>query len=524
MEQEIVIYIMLILIGALLSLGLCVYAGFRLRHAPGGIYYILMTFMASVFGFAYLFELTSPSLEQIAFWLRIEYIPLPFIPVFALLMSLAYVGRKLKSWVYYVLFLIPMSTTIIQATNEEHHLYYTSMKLRADAPFPIVQLEHGPYFHVHSIFLYGCMAASVVVLLLELRKVSNRFRLQILLMVAGLSIPVFAGFLYIGGSSPYGIDLGPVYLSVSFVVQSIALLRYQMFDAVPIARDLVFENMKEGILVLNERDVVTDYNASMPDVIPALTPLAVGQPIHQLVAGEERLAEIFRQARECDYEILRDGGKLHYHIRFYPVQRKKGSAAGTIISFVNMTDRIELERRLMYLASTDDLTQLLNRATLLKRSEQAMHELSCQGGELSVVMFDIDKFKQVNDTYGHGAGDTALQYAAAAARDVLRDKGFAGRYGGDEFILCMPNACRQEAAELAERIRRKVAEARLTEGSSQIRITSSFGVASVRVGTGDYSQLMHALIQQADLALYAAKKMGRNCVQVYGEMTSADVM
>ncbi|CAM4289530.1 histidine kinase N-terminal 7TM domain-containing diguanylate cyclase [Paenibacillus tarimensis] len=523
MEQELIIYILLILTGALLSLGLCIYAGVRLRYAPGGIYYILMTFMASAFGLAYLFELTSPTLEQIAFWLRIEYIPLPFIPVFALLMSLAYAGRKLKGWVNCVLLLIPMSTTIIQITNDEHHLYYTSMKLRADAPFPIVQLEHGPYFHVHSVFLYGCMAASVIVLLLELRKVSSRFRVELLLMVAGLTIPVFAAFFYIGGSSPYGIDLGPVYLSVSFVLQSIALLRYQMFNAVPIARDLVFENMREGVLVLNERGEVTDYNAAMPDVIPALTPLAVGQSIHRLSAGEEQLAEIFRQSRESDYEVIREGAKLHYHIRFYPIQQKSGRS-GTIVSFVNMTDRIQIEARLKYLASTDNLTQLLNRAALLDQSEHAIQELSGQNGELAVIMFDIDTFKQVNDTYGHGAGDTALQLAAAAARDVIGGRGIAGRYGGDEFILCIPNACKREAAELAEQIRRKVAEARPTLGSRQIHITSSFGVASARVGRGDDSQLMHALIQQADTALYTAKKMGRNCVQVYEDKTGAEVL
>ncbi|WP_046212489.1 histidine kinase N-terminal 7TM domain-containing diguanylate cyclase [Paenibacillus wulumuqiensis] len=517
MEQELLTYILIIIGGGALSLCLCIYALFRFRQAPGGRYYIVTTFLASVFNFAYLFELTSPTLEQTWFWLRMEYIPLPFIPAFTLLMCCDYVGQKLHRWVYYVLFLIPLATILMQHTNEYHHLYYSAMSLSTDTPFPVTRLVHGPYFYVHSVYLYGCLALSILILLLQMRRVRWRFRMQILTMVAGLIAPVVASFFYVGGKSPYGIDLGPFFISVSFIFHSIALLRYQMFDVAPIARDIVFESMEDGVVVLNENGVLVDYNNAMTDLLEGLDSRAIGMPLMSLLDSYPVLREVLVRGQECDYECERRAVKTYFRIRFAPVRDRKGTPVGRIIIFANITEQAQLEEQLKHLANTDGLTQLLNKTALMQRSEQVIEGLSRQdGGPVAVIMFDIDQFKQVNDTYGHEAGDIALMHLAATAREILNEQDIAGRYGGDEFIICMPGASVTEAYELAELIRSRIAGSELLVDGETMRISSSFGVASVQVTPGDRETSVQQLIRQADQALYAAKRMGRNCVQVYG--------
>ncbi|MFE8699898.1 histidine kinase N-terminal 7TM domain-containing protein [Cytobacillus sp. FJAT-54145] len=182
MNQEIIGYVFATFLGGILSLILCIYALITIKKTPGGRFYILATFFSSFFTFSYGFELLSKDLEQIKFWLRMEYIALPLIPVFILFMCLSYVGKKINRYLRIFLYVLPITTTLMQITNEYHHLYYSSVSLRGDSLNPIVELEGGLWFIVHSIFLYAIIAASIVVLLLEIKKVTTKFRKQILWM------------------------------------------------------------------------------------------------------------------------------------------------------------------------------------------------------------------------------------------------------------------------------------------------------------------------------------------------------
>lgn len=516
MPYELLIYILVVMIAGVLSSILCVYALLRLKDAPGAKPYILVTLFSAIFTFSYAYELSSRSLEEMVFWLSAEYLVLPFIPVFILLMCLEYVGHKLKQRMYYILFTIPILTLFMHGTNEYHHLYYTSLELNADSPFPILKLEHGPWFYVHSIFLFLCLMMSIIVLLMDLKKTKVfRFRMQIILMVAGISLPIIANYFYINELSPYGIDLGPVSMSISLIFHGAALLSYQMFNVTPVARDTVFENMKDGVIVLNQKGIIVDYNQAMMDVIPTLNPQYIGKTIVDVAGGKGQLAEIFLYEKECDYEMCIDGGKTFYHIRFSDVVNKNKSGIGKIITFVDVTERVELQQKLKTLASVDGLTQVYNRTFFTRESERIIESLIRSGGNVSIMMFDIDHFKNVNDTFGHEAGDRVLIHVANLAKESLRPIDIIGRYGGEEFIICLPNTTLLEANEMAHSIRLKIAESPIRFEDNEVRVTSSFGISSAQMITGDYHQLLQKLMREADHALYTAKRNGRNDVVVY---------
>ncbi|MFC4322216.1 histidine kinase N-terminal 7TM domain-containing diguanylate cyclase [Litchfieldia salsa] len=515
MEHELLKYIIIVVIAGILSSSLSIYALVKLKDAPGAKYYILVTFLSAIFTFSYSFELASISLESIKFWLRVEYLALPFIPTFLLLMCYEYVGQKLPLRVYYSLFVIPIITIFMHSTNDLHHLYYTSVILRSDTPFPIVTFEYGPWFYVHSIYVFLCFMISIIVLLMQMKNSLFRFRMQILLMVTGLVVPIIASHFYLEGSSPYGIDLGPVFMSVSFLLHGSALLSFQMFNVAPIAREKVFENMQGGVIVLNQKGKLVDYNHAILNVIPTLNRNSIGKTIsHLLENNHQQLAEFIEQQKECDYEHRIAGEhSQHFQIRYTPIWNKNNQQQiGQIITFINITERVNMHERLEYLASIDGLTQVYNRTFFMQKAEGIFNNLHTRG---ACIMFDIDHFKIVNDTYGHEAGDQVLTSLASLVKKSLRTTDILGRYGGEEFIIFLPDTLLSEAIDLANTLKMKISEASILIGDKEISVTSSFGISTMIKSGSDQHQSLNILMRQADQALYEAKRSGRNCVQGY---------
>lgn len=156
---------------------------------------------------------------------------------------------------------------------------------------------------------------------------------------------------------------------------------------------------------------------------------------------------------------------------------------------------------------TDSLTGLPNRRGFLEASDGALARSRRSGRPLSVVLSDLDHFKRVNDTLGHAAGDTALKAVAEAIRSSLRAQDLAARWGGEEFILLLPDTGGEGAAHVAEATRAAIADLPIEHDGSRIQVTLSLGVAEHQRGRN-----LEETIAQADAALYQAKQEGRNRV------------
>ncbi len=169
----------------------------------------------------------------------------------------------------------------------------------------------------------------------------------------------------------------------------------------------------------------------------------------------------------------------------------------------------------------DELTGIYNRRFLLNYFRYKIPWDSLESHPVSLLMMDLDHFKQVNDNYGHEAGDQVLIWVASLIKEVSGDEGLAIRYAGDEFIILMPQADKEEALQVAEQLIQRLHDepVRLPEIDDQLPITMSIGVASA---PGD-AQTGKALIQKADTALYYAKKTGRDRLANAGQIALEDV-
>lgn len=161
------------------------------------------------------------------------------------------------------------------------------------------------------------------------------------------------------------------------------------------------------------------------------------------------------------------------------------------------------------LSATDELTQTYNRRHLLQRMKEEISEAVRYGRPVSFIMFDIDHFKQINDTRGHLAGDDVLRQLSALTRSNIRQEDILARYGGEEFGILLPTTPAETAAHTAERLRQMVEANVFTSGEAAFHVTISIGVAGF---PADPIESNEELIEVADKRLYAAKFTGRNKV------------
>lgn len=180
--------------------------------------------------------------------------------------------------------------------------------------------------------------------------------------------------------------------------------------------------------------------------------------------------------------------------------------------------REELEHQ----ARVDSLTGLFNRGHFLDLAEHEVSRIARYGGSVSLVMFDIDFFKQVNDTHGHSQGDRVLRDVGEICRRTFREVDLAGRLGGEEFVILMPQTDSKRASEAAERLRQAIAAQSYRSATQEsFRVTASFGVVTIDGATcrEDRSASVDRLLSRADAAMYQAKHGGRNRVCVSGEFS-----
>ena len=170
---------------------------------------------------------------------------------------------------------------------------------------------------------------------------------------------------------------------------------------------------------------------------------------------------------------------------------------------------IEANKKLQYIATHDELTKVFNRSAIFDFLENEILRLKRNKSILLAMMYDIDHFKNINDTYGHQFGDFVLYQVIQFIKQIVREVDLIGRYGGDEFLILLPETEMKKGSEIANRIFKKINKEKFKYNDVAVKISISIGVSEYRE-----DETMDEFIARVDNALYDAKNSGRNCVKI----------
>lgn len=382
-------------------------------------------------------------------------------------------------------------------------------------------------------YAWGFWVHAVVTLVLSVRPVvrlvDGRGQLPVNTVVARVWVTA-AWLLPAGGFvvstfvwGPAGPSLAPAFLLVPIGLLGSAVVGEGLVDRVPLGRGEVFENMSGAVFVTDNLGRVIDANAAARDLARDMDGVedVTG---HTLRSAAPHVAEILERGGEVDLPGV--NGDRILSILTSPIVDSRATSVGrcAIVRDVteSATQRRELERVRDALADQvavseklrlelgaqvvhDSATGAYNRRYLAEALPGIVESCVAQDVALSIVVFDIDDFKVINDSHGHVAGDRVIEAVAITLRDMAK-MGTVVRYGGDEFLALLPGVSGDDALKIAEAMRAACADLSVQTRNGEVQVTVSAGVSTLVGGNIDADELLEV----ADRALYRAKAGGRN--------------
>jgi PAS domain S-box-containing protein len=304
-----------------------------------------------IWALSYGFELSSTTLEQMLFWINVEYLGIAFMPAFWLLFIVKFTGRDkwLSTRNFIWIIIIPLITLMMVWTNQFHHLHYKSVSVDNSGSFPLLKIETGPWYLIHTIYFYILLAWGVWLLLNKYRKSDTVFKRQNLIILLAAFIPWFANLAYLFGFRPMGhIDSTPFAFVLTVLMLSIGLVRFRLLDIIPIAREKVLEAMKEGLIVTDNLDRIIDLNREIKKILSISGENLIGKNIDFVFPNQPELFEyIFgRKDGRIKIELQRNGYPVFLEVSITALFEDENSFNGLIILTRDITGQVEIENQL----------------------------------------------------------------------------------------------------------------------------------------------------------------------------------
>lgn len=515
MDAQLTIYVTLVSTSGVLNLFLSIY-GYLKRHQYPNIatFFVLNTVATAIYCFGYAFSLTATTLEQLRFWNVVQYVGMPFAPPLGLLFVMQYLGISISRNKIIALLVIPALSLLADATNNYHHLLYRVYEIDPVLGAPYLYKEYGIWFVVHGIFMFSCMLIAFILLLSRWKETASAYKPQLLVLMGGQLIPMVTAFLFLVGVAPEGIDTVPIVIWIASAMFLWSVHSSRMLSILPIAKEKIFNNINDGVIVLDESCRLIEFNHACGRMLPTLERSMYGQHIEKLwqkLFAEPFPASFHQEDVLQDMHITLNGKAYIYQMRTSSFQQDR-HRNGLLIILTDITELKQLQQQLEYQAYYDELTGIYNRRAFFQRAAQALLTSRDKRLPFTAILFDIDYFKKVNDTYGHQIGDQMLMHIAGIASAQKQPGMMLARYGGEEFVMALPGYTLAQGEALANTLREQIELTPLLVNHVAIPVTSSFGVAAVEAVN---EQALSQILQYADEALYCAKRAGRNQVQLH---------
>ena len=486
------------------------------RKRPAALTYSFFVAVTILYILANTLEVCSTTQDSGLLWSRMIYVFVGILPLIWLDFCLRFTreGRGLAKPLFALVLLIPVATVFIVFSPALMGLVWPSISWVEQGGFLVSVRSHGPWFVVYATYTYLFALGGAFVAIRAFVRYRSYYRRQAAFVTAGIAFPLVASLLFVLRPFPGLIkDYTPLSYALSCALFYLALFKRDLFALAPIARSLVIERMRDGLLVVDGKGFIVDGNPRGLKLL-GLSESCLGKPLLSVAGraidaeGRDILGFVLDGPRR-EFRLIEEGRESWYSAE---VVELGGRAGGRLLTLHDETQTKMLLQRVSELASTDELTGLPNRRCFMREAGKELSRAERHGSSLAVAMFDLDHFKDVNDTWGHATGDAALQEFGRIVREEMRAGDFAGRLGGEEFGLLLVEADDAGARSFCERIRSRLeaCEVYNAEGA-QVRVTASAGYVVFEAGRTD----IDALLSLADRALYRAKQLGRNRIVSY---------
>ncbi len=486
----------------------------RKRAIPGATALFILMIAITEWALGSALQIMSSKIFYKVLWGKLQYIGIVATPLACFIFVVQYSGQsKWLNWqTFLFLILIPFITLFLVWSYPRNILVWKSVTLETEGPFPMAVFSYGSWFWVWTVYAYLLLFISVILLAQTFMRSPPLYRKQASVLLVGVVIPWIGNVTYVFDLGPLQhLDVTPLAFTATGLALAWGFLRFRLQDIVPVARETIFEGMRDGVLVLDARDRVVDINPTAQNIVGTSSSEVIGRSAREVFAGRDDLVNNYDASGEVHKELSIGGGEARrfYDLVMSPLFDRRKNPIGRLLVLRDISERKHAEEELRRLATTDSLTGMFNRGHFLELSTREVGRALRYRRPLSLMMIDIDHFKRVNDNYGHDAGDKVLQSFADIGRDQIRDVDIFGRLGGEEFAILLPDTGFSSAGDVAERLRKAVADNRVRINDEAVKITISVGVSTISASI----QNLDMLISSADKALYKAKWEGRNKIR-----------
>lgn len=520
-------FLILLALAAVIGAILALFA-WRRRSVRGSIPFIMLTFSTSVWSLGYLFELMSNHLPTKLLFAKVEYLGIEAIPVMWLIFTMEITGKveQLTARSRAVLLAGPLVAILLVWSNEYHGLIWQAVELQFKEHFSVLDLTYGIGFWAQSILAYSYLIVGTILLVRAFTKAEALFRSQVRTLLISLFAPWIANALYITGLNPLpGFDLTPLAFTFSGMVMAWGLYRYQLMDIVPIARGIVLEHMRDGVVTLDVFGRVVDLNQSASAILGCERAAVIGKNLSEVFGGWPALVYCLQELSDVREDFLLTQGYMdrHFDIHVVPLRSGRASSFGHLIVLHDITERkrveqdiqqahAQLEKRVKErtIELREANRELKNEISERKRTE---NELQGYAAKLEQSNTELKRFAQIAshdlkeplrmvstytqllaDRYEHALDDDALEFISYAVDGAKRMHGLINDLLAYSRLETDPK--KREAVDLTLAVEDAVGNLKSIVEESAAQISMN-GMPTVCADSGQMVQLFQNLIENA---------------------------
>ena len=490
-------------------------------------YFALLTLASAMYSLGYMLLELSESYDAVINSLRVANIGIPMIgPGFSLIMISLFRPGLLKRWMAPGLLIYGFAMFMFAMFADVSVLYYWSVETgnlaKIAGSYGGCLIKFGVVYWVQRFFGIACMCLAYAVFLKYFIKGAKNFRNRTRYMLIGSLIVLAANITMTVASilSPLNqvFVLTPFIFTILFMPFFMNLAQHQPLNIAAVASNTAIEIMSDAIIITDGDWGFLSCNASAKLLFPSLSSCGENELITNIKDWPDALASITSitstPLAAAEYEKIftradETGKTITYKAAINKITKNEGGFNGWYIVIRDATDVTNLVNQLEGLATTDPLTGVANRRYFLERVKRELVMAERLNLSNAMIMYDIDNFKKVNDTYGHVAGDRILCAVVDTIKRKLRSYDIIGRYGGEEFVIFTTATEEDMIYKFALRLCQMIEKTPIQYEDITISVTASFG--AVQIYPGDtFEDAMLAV----DSAMYKAKHNGKNQVMI----------